>query len=74
MTRQERLEAIIKAADGATMRTVAGRKRLAERLAGELHLWEPPLHDFVRDMAGLNFFIPEDRQTFILFFIHAYAL
>jgi hypothetical protein len=56
------------------MASGAKRKGFALLLSKELNLWEPPLVEFMQSMRGLNFRNREDRETFILFFMHAYML
>ena len=66
-SRLEGLQRIVEGAPANTLRSARGRKAFAHRLAVELGLWEPPVQEFVGEMAGLNFFIAEDRKLFVQF-------
>lgn len=74
MDRATVLQQVVDSADRYTMRSARGRQQFAHRLAHELHLWEEPVQEFVREMTGLNFFHADDRQAFIQFFCHAYRI
>lgn len=72
MTRQNKLQNLITAAEPAAMRSARSRKALAHKIATELGLWEPTVLMFVDEMVGLSFYNTDDRQTFIQFFCYAY--
>jgi hypothetical protein len=74
MNRLQTLQDIVYSADRNTMASGKGRKALAYRLEEGLGYWGPPLYSLVEEMRGLNFRNTEDRETFILFFQHAYVL
>ncbi len=74
MDRHTRLQDLVGSAPWDTMASGAKRKGFAILLGKELNLWEPPLLEFMQSMRGLNFRNREDRETFILFFRHAYML
>ena len=74
MDRHTRLQDLVGSAPWDTMASGTKRKGFAILLGKELNLWEPPLVEFVQSMRGLNFRNTEDRQTFLLFFLYAYAL
>ena len=74
MDKQSVLQEVVEGCSRDTMGSGRGRKELAVELSERLGLWQQPLMEFVSDMRGLNFRYREDRQTFILFFRHAYAL
>jgi len=68
--RASRLQAIVGEAIATTMRSGAKRKAFAKRLAWELGMEPSRVQSFVAEMAGLNFYYAEDRQTFIDFALH----
>jgi hypothetical protein len=61
------LQELVEVAPRNTLRSARGRKAFAHHLAVELGLWEPPVQEFVGEMAGLNFFNSEDRKLFVQF-------
>ena len=68
--RASRLQAIVGEATATTMRSGVKRRAFAQQLAGGLGMEPSRVQSFVSEMTGLNFYYPEDRQTFIDFALH----
>lgn len=68
--RSIKLKSLVAAAHNTTMRSGGKRRLFAKRLAVELGMEPSLVQSFVNEMVGLNFYYPEDRQTFIDFALH----
>lgn len=63
----DRLRGIVEGAPHNAMRTKRSREALAHSIASELGIYGGRVQEFVHEMAGLNFFIPEERALFLQF-------
>ena len=68
--RAAKLQSLVGNAPSATMRSGPKRRAFAKQLVRELGMERNLVYSFVEEMAGLNFFYPEDRQAFIDFALH----
>lgn len=68
--RAGRLQELVGAAHPTTMRSGAKRRAFGRELAAGLGMEPTRVASFVEEMAGLNFYYPEDRQAFIDFALH----
>lgn len=66
-SRMHKLQTIIGDAPPNALRSKRSREELAHKIAGVLGMYEVRVREFVEEMAGLNFFNPEDRFLFIQF-------
>lgn len=68
--RAAKLQALVGSAAPTTMRSGPKRRAFAKHLVRELGMEPSRVHNFVEEMAGLNFYYAEDRQAFIDFALH----
>lgn len=68
--RAGRLQELVGAAPPTTMRSGAKRRAFGRELAAGLGMDRVRVQSFIDEMAGLNFYFAEDRQTFIDFALH----
>jgi hypothetical protein len=63
---------IVFSADRYVLKSAKSRKQFAKFLASSCNLWEPNTIEFVEEMRGLSFTLPEDRQSFVDFLDKAF--
>lgn len=66
-TTLQKLAEIVESSPRNAMRSKTSRRKLAQRIAHELNMWEEFALTFVEEMEGLSFRQADDRKLFLQF-------